>query len=89
MKGQTAPKPLPLSPFRCWRPGAGQGAAAFGCAFCPCIISKMEEKSMSKRSAQGAGTIRKKVVARQGKTYTYWEARVTVGSAPGTGKQIQ
>ena len=44
---------------------------------------------MSKRSAQGAGTIRKKVVARQGKTYTYWEARVTVGRDPGTGKQIQ
>lgn len=41
------------------------------------------------RAAQGAGTIRKKTVTRRGTEYTYWEARVTVGRDPGTGKQIQ
>ena len=41
------------------------------------------------RAAQGSGTIRKKTVTRSGKDYTYWEARVTVGKDPGTGKQIQ
>lgn len=41
------------------------------------------------RGAQGAGTIRKKTVTRNGKDYTYWEARVTVGRDSGTGKQIQ
>lgn len=44
---------------------------------------------MSRRTAQGAGTIRKKTVTRSGKQYTYWEARVTVGRDPGTGRQIQ
>jgi len=44
---------------------------------------------MAKRAAQGAGTIRKKTVTRNGKPYTYWEARVTTGRDPGTGKQIQ
>ena len=48
----------------------------------------MGNKSGS-RSAQGAGTIRKKTVSRKGQEYTYWEARVTVGRDPGTGKQIQ
>ena len=43
----------------------------------------------SGRAAQGSGTIRKKTVSRSGKEYTYWEARVTVGRDPGTGKQIQ
>ena len=47
----------------------------------------MGNKSGS-RSAQGAGTIRKKTVSRKGQEYTYWEARVTVGRDPGTGKQI-
>lgn len=42
-----------------------------------------------KRNAQGAGTIRKKTVNRNGKAYTYWEARITTGRDPGTGKQIQ
>ena len=42
-----------------------------------------------KRAAQGAGTIRKKTVTRNGKEYTYWEARITTGRDPGTGKQIQ
>lgn len=43
----------------------------------------------SNRAAQGSGTIRKKTVLRNGKEYTYWEARVTVGRDPGTGKQVQ
>ena len=41
------------------------------------------------RGPQGGGTIRKKTVTRKGQTYTYWEARLTVGRDPGTGKQIQ
>lgn len=45
--------------------------------------------TMAKRAAQGAGTIRKKTVTRKGKEYTYWEARLTIGRDPGTGKQIQ
>lgn len=44
---------------------------------------------MAKRAAQGSGTIRKKTVTRNGKQYTYWEARITIGRDPGTGKQIQ
>ena len=43
----------------------------------------------SNRAAQGAGTIRKKTVTRNGKPYAYWEARYTEGHDPGTGKQIQ
>ena len=41
------------------------------------------------RAAQGSGTIRKKTVTRNGKDYTFWEARATIGRDPGTGKQIQ
>lgn len=44
---------------------------------------------MSKKAASGTGTIRKKTVTRNGKEYTYWEARYTEGVDPGTGKQIQ
>lgn len=44
---------------------------------------------MAGKAAAGAGTIRKKTVTRKGKQYTYWEARVTTGRDPGTGKQIQ
>lgn len=44
---------------------------------------------MSKKSAAGAGNIRKKTVTRNGQPYTYWEGRVTVGYNPGTGRQIQ
>lgn len=44
---------------------------------------------MGKKSAKGSGTIRKKTVVRNGSTYTYWEARVTTGRDPGTGKQVQ
>ena len=42
-----------------------------------------------RKAASGAGSIRKKTVTRNGKTYTYWEARVTTGRDPGTGKQVQ
>ena len=41
------------------------------------------------RNAAGGGTIRKKTVKSKGKTYTYWEARLTTGYHPGTGKQLQ
>lgn len=44
---------------------------------------------MAKRAAKGAGSIRKRTVTRNGKEYTYWEARITTGRDPGTGKQIQ
>ena len=44
---------------------------------------------MAKKSAKGSGTIRKKTVTRNGKPYTYWEARVTTGRDPGTGRQLQ
>ena len=44
---------------------------------------------MSKRSAAGSGSIRKRTVERKGKEYTYWEARYSAGYDPGTGKQIQ
>ena len=43
---------------------------------------------MSKKNAAGCGSIRKKAVIKNGKTYIYWEARVTVGYDPGTGKQL-
>ena len=41
------------------------------------------------RSAAGTGTIRKKTIDRNGKQYSFWEARYTEGYDPGTGKQIQ
>ena len=44
---------------------------------------------MAKRNAAGAGSIRKKTVLRDGREYVYWEARLTVGVDPGTGKQIR
>ena len=44
---------------------------------------------MAKKAAGGTGTIRKKTVTRNGKDYTFWEARYTAGYDPGTGKQIQ
>lgn len=46
-------------------------------------------KPNSKKSAAGTGTIRKKTVTRNGKEYTYWEARYTEGYDLGTGKQKQ
>ena len=45
--------------------------------------------SSSKKNAAGCGNIRKKPVTRNGKDYTYWEARYTAGYDPGTEKQIQ
>lgn len=44
---------------------------------------------MARKSAAGSGTIRKKTITKNGKEYTYWEARYTAGYDPGTGKQIQ
>lgn len=44
---------------------------------------------MARKAAAGTGTIRKKTVTRNGKAYTYYEARYTEGYDPGTGKQIQ
>ena len=44
---------------------------------------------MAAKAASGSGSIRKKTVTRNGKKYVYWEARVTVGRDPGTGKQVQ
>ena len=44
---------------------------------------------MAKKAAKGMGTIRKKVVRRGNKEYTYFEARYTEGYDPGTGKQSQ
>ena len=41
------------------------------------------------KAASGSGTIRKKTVVRNGKPYEFWEARVTVGTNPLTGKQQQ
>lgn len=49
----------------------------------------MPKAKHGSRGAAGAGTIRKKTVARNGKEYTYWEARCTVGYDPGTGRQVQ
>ena len=41
------------------------------------------------RRASGTGSIHKKTVMRNGTAYTFWEAQVTVGSDPGTGKRIR
>lgn len=49
----------------------------------------MPHSKKAKKSAAGVGTIRKKTVNRNGKEYTFWEARYTEGFDPGTGKQIQ
>lgn len=46
-------------------------------------------QSKTKRTASGMGSIRKKQRTLNGKTYTYYEARYTLGFHPGTGKQIQ
>lgn len=42
-----------------------------------------------KRNANGLGSIRKKKMTRNGKTYEYWEGRYTAGYYPETGRQIQ
>ena len=49
----------------------------------------MARKTSAGRNAAGAGSIRKKTIKSKGQEYTYWEARVTVGFDPGTGKQMQ
>lgn len=41
------------------------------------------------RGAHGNGSIRKVTSTKNGKEYTYWQARYTVGRDLGTGKQIQ
>ena len=41
------------------------------------------------RRAKGTGNIRKRTVTRNGKEYTFWEAQITAGYDPGTGKQIR
>ncbi len=43
---------------------------------------------MSNKNAAGAGSIRKKTVTRNGKQYTFWEARITTGR-DAQGRQIQ
>lgn len=49
----------------------------------------MPRKTGMRRAANGVGTIRKKTVTKNGKKYTYWEARYTAEYDLGTGKQIQ
>ena len=49
----------------------------------------MARKNSSKRNANGTGSIRKITVQKNGKDYTFWQARYTIGYDPGTGKQIQ
>ena len=43
---------------------------------------------MAKRG-NGDGTIAKRTVTRNGKQYTFWEGRLTIGTDPGSGKQIR
>ncbi len=49
----------------------------------------MPRKKTMGRGANGTGSIRKITTTRNGKPYTYWQARYTEGYDPGTGKQIQ
>ena len=49
----------------------------------------MPHKNKTGRAANGSGSIRKRTITKNDKSYTYWEARVTVGIDPITGKQIQ
>ena len=49
----------------------------------------MARATSSGRNASGSGSIRKKTIRQNGKDYTYWEGRCTVGYHPGTGRQIQ
>ena len=46
-------------------------------------------KKGGKRGAQGDGNLRRKTVIRNGVSYEYWEARVTTGYDPKTGRQKQ
>lgn len=45
--------------------------------------------SKETRRAAGTGSIYKKTVNRNGKEYRFWEAQVTIGVDPGTGKQLR
>ena len=45
----------------------------------------MPRKSTTNKGASGTGSIRKITTTRNGKQYTYWQARYTVGYDPGTG----
>ena len=49
----------------------------------------MMEENKKPRRAKGSGTIKKRTVIRNGKPYTFWEAQITVGNDPGTGKQMR
>lgn len=49
----------------------------------------MPRGKKSRRAAAGDGSIRKKIIKKNGKEYTYWEARYTSGFDPKTGKQKQ
>lgn len=44
---------------------------------------------MNKKAPKGSGTIRRKIVNSHGHQYEYWEARITTGRDPGTGRQVQ
>lgn len=49
----------------------------------------MPRKQGTGRAANGIGSIRKITQTRNGREYTYWQARYTAGYDAGTGKQIQ
>lgn len=49
----------------------------------------MPRKQSMGRNANGVGSIRKITTTRNGKQYTYWQARYTAGYDLGSGKQIQ
>ena len=78
-------KPPPVLPT----PGTAMRAVDLTGLTALSSYQKWEENAMAKKNAKGGGTIRKKTVTRSGKEYTYWEARITTGRDPGTGKQIQ
>lgn len=47
-------------------------------------------KQSTRKNANGLGSIRKKMVSNgHGVVYEYWEARITTGFDPGTGRQLQ
>ena len=47
----------------------------------------MPRKKEMGRAANGVGSIRKITSTRNGKEYTYWQARYTAGYDPGTGSR--
>ena len=53
------------------------------------MSTSRKEHIMAKRAAPGCGGIHKRTHTRNGKQYTYWEARITTGRDPLTGKQVQ